>query len=575
MDDLIEHIALELESTSFWRDQKAAEFPDDKQRNEEAAQLLQRLADNVRAMAGSELALELQKANEELGRVSADFYELTTEEDQYRSRIGFDHFPSNGSEYLGHLLDIYRRCIATASERLNSDANGTSVRPPPPSMQPPPGWTAGVDDATNKIIQQTEARRRAYVAATTSALGSPPALLSEQNFANDVASHSTPPQPEFSVGVTEPPLPPPPPTPPLEATPEDEPPKIVGLEARGLAMSSGAATIRTNSDPQAGTSPTSVGSETASAESGSDEPPIDSIPQQVTVASQFTLDATGRIDLVPDPPDHALLADAAQRGLYEEIRHKALALSDLGHNQLGDLSTPIDRFRAALPESIEAVSITRLWSRGNTLRRRLHAHETVARSAEPDPARLPTLVAETLADLVETYNAFIADDPKGRELDQVRLGPQERDAARAVVDAAVPILQALQASKGVATPAAIEAVTEQIEAARNVPWPPSSIYDDQAIDQVAKTSSNLTSVLLRVVSWFRKEAAHAGKEFRAGIYRWSGPAVIASGQLPGVVAFVVENADKLKILVTQAFHNPELIRIIDAIVEAAASMPLL
>jgi hypothetical protein len=76
MDDLIEHIALELESTSFWRDQKAAEFPDDKQRNEEAAQLLQRLADNVRAMAGSELALELQKANEELGRVSADFYKL-------------------------------------------------------------------------------------------------------------------------------------------------------------------------------------------------------------------------------------------------------------------------------------------------------------------------------------------------------------------------------------------------------------------------------------------------------------------------------------------------------------------
>jgi hypothetical protein len=97
-------------------------------------------------------------------------------------------------------------------------------------MQPPPGWTAGVDDATNKIIQQTEARRRAYVAATTSALGSPPALLSEQNFADDVASHSTPPQPELGVGVTEPP--PPPPAPPLEATPEDEPPQQLSKEMR-------------------------------------------------------------------------------------------------------------------------------------------------------------------------------------------------------------------------------------------------------------------------------------------------------------------------------------------------------
>src|SRR5580692_5926713 len=139
MDDLIEQIAEGLESTSFWRDQKATEFPDDKQRNEEAARLLQRLTSDVRAMAGSELALQLQEANERLGRVSADFDELITEEDLYRRRIGFGHFPSDGSKYLEDLLDIYRRCISTASVRPSSDANGTSENTPPQ-----PDFSAGV-----------------------------------------------------------------------------------------------------------------------------------------------------------------------------------------------------------------------------------------------------------------------------------------------------------------------------------------------------------------------------------------------------------------------------------------------
>ena len=252
----------------------------------------------------------------------ADFDELITEEDLYRSRIGFGHFSSNGSEYLEDLLDIYRRCISTASVRPSSDANGTS--------------------------------------------------------------ENTPPQPDFSAGVIVPP-----PAPPLDAAPAAEP-KIVQLEARGTAMFSGAASIRADGNAQAGTAPTGVGSEEASLRYGTDEPPVNSIPQQVTAASQFTLDATGRMDLLPDPPDQAVLADPKQRDLYADLRHKAYDLSDLGHNQLGDLFKPVHRFRWALPESMEAVSIASLWSRGNTLRRQFRAHESTGRSADPtDPARLP------------------------------------------------------------------------------------------------------------------------------------------------------------------------------------------
>jgi hypothetical protein len=78
-----------------------------------------------------------------------------------------------------------------------------------------------------------------------------------------------------------------------------------------------------------------------------------------------------------------------QREIYQEVRYKALALSELGHNQLAEVSEPVARFLAAAPARIEDVSIARLWSRGNTLRRRLKAHDAAAASV--DPVRLQML----------------------------------------------------------------------------------------------------------------------------------------------------------------------------------------
>jgi hypothetical protein len=152
---------------------------------------------------------------------------------------------------------------------------------------------------------------------------------------------------------------------------------------------------------------------------------VDPIPPQAKTASQFALDASGRIDLVSDSPD---LADSRQRDLYAEVRRTAIELSAAGHNQLGDLGGPANVFLEALPDNVEAASIVRVWSRGNTLRLRLSAHDAVDASAEPaEPARLTPLVAAKLSDVVQNFNAFINRDPSGRELDQLRIGPQERN----------------------------------------------------------------------------------------------------------------------------------------------------
>ena len=290
-----------------------------------------------------------------------------------------------------------------------------------------------------------------------------------------------------------------------------------------------------------------------------ESPPIlDAIPRQAPAASQFALDREGRIDLVSHPP----LANAMQRELYGEVRYKAVAISQLGHNQLAEMSEPISRFLAAIPEHIEDASVPSLWSRGNSLRSRLKAHDTAASSADPtDPAILSTSVAEAVRDLLDTYNVFIVGDPTGRELDQVRLGPQERNDGNEILNLAATITEAVQVSEGVATAVAIDTLTEQVEAARIAP---AGVDGDQAVELSRKTTSNFFIELLRsAYALIRAEPGFALKEYRAGVYRGFGT-MTAYCSLP-IIAFVAVNAQTLTAFAEQAFHNPTLVKIIEII----------
>jgi hypothetical protein len=224
-------------------------------------------------------------------------------------------------------------------------------------------------------------------------------------------------------------------------------------------------------------------------------------------------------------------ADPLQRELYEETRLKAQSLVAVGPNQLGELSGPANRFCDGLKDRIEDVSITSLWSRGNTLRIRLNAHDLSTGNEEPDPGRLHTLAAETLRDVVHTWNIFIVGDPKGRELDEIRLGPQELRAARELISLAAPIIDALRQSNNVATERAKQAAAEQAEAAKDAP---TGINGDQAIDLSQKTTRNIVIELVRrVCHGVRTAGGFAGKE-------------IVAGAEPQFVAFFAQISDALK-----------------------------
>ena len=318
--------------------------------------------------------------------------------------------------------------------------------------------------------------------------------------------------------------------------------------------------------PSAGSAPQLMGGTTPPL----NLPPVETIPLQERAATQFRADAQGRIDVVQIPPS----SDELQRLHYDEMRHKALALVALGQ-MLGDLASPADRFLEALPERIEDASVDKLWSRGNTLRRRHDAHvRAIENDLGPNPARLDDLVAATLGDLADSFNVYVLGEPRALELDSARLGPQDREAVRKVVALAAPIARAASEPQSPATPAAQDALAEQVGAAIDAP---SDINGDQAAELARKTTGNFVSELLRLAyapiaklkAFAKDQAQVATKGIVDGFYREAGRKIFdampgTSGAMWRTISdFVVAHAESLKDFVTAQFHNPTLIDIID------------
>jgi hypothetical protein len=101
-DDPIE--AVELERAADWRIRKLGEDPSDRQ-SAVAAKLLQNLADDVRRLTGAPAYVEYLAILNWLGEfdVMDDFAERAND---YRARIGVDHFPQNGEAYLRALIAL-------------------------------------------------------------------------------------------------------------------------------------------------------------------------------------------------------------------------------------------------------------------------------------------------------------------------------------------------------------------------------------------------------------------------------------------------------------------------------------
>src|SRR5262249_2564046 len=143
---------------------------------------------------------------------------------------------------------------------------------------------------------------------------------------------------------------------------------------------------------------------------------------------------------------------------------------------------------------------------------------------------------------------------------------RERDEALVAVEAAAPLVEAV-AGSDIATPAAKEAVAEQLAAARAAI--PSSEVDEGRAAAVARNT--LGNFFLKVV----EEVKFAWEQSRSAAYKAGTVTGLATvyGYRDEIIKFVVDNAAQLKVFLEQAFHNPALLRFIDALVEASQNMP--
>jgi hypothetical protein len=96
--------AIELERTADWRISKLGENPRDTP-SAAAATLLQKLADDIRALQGSPAYAEYQAI--------CGMAELGDYAQAYRSRIGIDQFPADGEAYLRVLIGFAKNTFGS------------------------------------------------------------------------------------------------------------------------------------------------------------------------------------------------------------------------------------------------------------------------------------------------------------------------------------------------------------------------------------------------------------------------------------------------------------------------------
>ena len=104
-DDLFE--AEQLERAAEWRLRQVDENPAD-ERSAAAARQLEKLAADVRGLRGSPLFREYSAICNWLGESDAiaDFMELAND---YRARIGFNHWPEDGEACLRALINLAKQ----------------------------------------------------------------------------------------------------------------------------------------------------------------------------------------------------------------------------------------------------------------------------------------------------------------------------------------------------------------------------------------------------------------------------------------------------------------------------------
>jgi hypothetical protein len=156
-DDLMVIVGYQVESSAEWRRQKAEQFPQDRVRNLQAAEELDQLAKEIRALEGSDIHQRVRKITDRTGDVdSFKLNELVASE--IRS-IGFSHNHS-GRGFLEWYCDLLEELVGQEKQRKLDEFN-EEIADQAENDPAVKAAKAAYDEAYAKAY--TEARNRAVI----------------------------------------------------------------------------------------------------------------------------------------------------------------------------------------------------------------------------------------------------------------------------------------------------------------------------------------------------------------------------------------------------------------------------
>lgn len=308
-----------------------------------------------------------------------------------------------------------------------------------------------------------------------------------------------------------------------------------------------------------------------------DLPPIEAIPPQDQRGASFGGEPDEPIGLAPMQASDRLRATPERQEDYDDIRQKAEALRAEGENRVGHLMGALTRF-LDLSADLSQVRAQLFWSRVNTLRIKHNGHrdaiEEEKKTGEKDERRLDAVVADLLADLIETINAFHLGDPTLVEFDAARPGPKDIAQIRLELAPILPVLREVADKPEIVAADASEVIKESIEEAAHTG---ESLAERQSVEASSRTLRNFVTTMLhrayRPLKKFggaiKQHGEFAGKEALGGFYKDMGAAFAKVARYTAVALFISANKTYLIAYVTQAFPNaPALVHIINLIAKS-------
>lgn len=306
-------------------------------------------------------------------------------------------------------------------------------------------------------------------------------------------------------------------------------------------------------------------------------PALDSYapPTQEPEVTQFRLAESGKVTIITEEANLQFGAPEVKE-IYDELRAKAVNLTNYGHNSLGPIHADVVKFLDVLKEDPVDASVVRVFMRGGNLKSKFFSYQAYKENPELYPlVNFDAAVAPLIQDLIEAFSLLVNLTPAMALLESKATTKEEYATQGEALKAIKPAIDEVE---NVADQDAAEVLHEQVADGLNAP-----------IDQIGRSQRGVAFSSIRnfAISIFTP-VYHAARyvlgdsKLPSIIQSLRNGAAYDSGQklysylhdrFPEIIGYIRNNADSLSAYAEKIVTNQQLQDFIRAIIEIMRNLP--